>query len=100
VPGGSEAIVSGAAEQLSPYVSELLQALELEDMPVDIDAVLGLAGVAAHSVVRPAAPLTTFVVGYAAGFAAATGQATPEVAMRAASRVADEVARRHGAVQE
>ena len=33
----------------------------------DIDAILGLAGVAAHNVVRPAAPLTTFLAGYAIG---------------------------------
>ncbi|NUR58299.1 MAG: NTP transferase domain-containing protein [Catenulispora sp.] len=34
---------------------------------VDLDAILGLAGVAAHNVVRPAAPLTTFLAGYAIG---------------------------------
>jgi molybdopterin-guanine dinucleotide biosynthesis protein A len=33
----------------------------------DIDAILGLAGVAAHNVLRPAAPLTTFLAGYAVG---------------------------------
>jgi molybdopterin-guanine dinucleotide biosynthesis protein A len=33
----------------------------------DLDAILGLAGVAAHNVVRPAAPLTTFLAGYAIG---------------------------------
>ena len=33
----------------------------------DRDAILGLAGVAAHAVLRPAAPLTTFLAGYAAG---------------------------------
>ncbi|MBC7517383.1 MAG: hypothetical protein H7248_00610 [Microbacteriaceae bacterium] len=41
------------------------------DISVDIDAILSLAGVAAHTVIRPAAPLTTFLVGYAAGRAAA-----------------------------
>ncbi|QTG82339.1 molybdopterin-guanine dinucleotide biosynthesis protein [Arthrobacter crystallopoietes] len=89
--------MAGAEEMLEPFVTELLAALEIEDTPVDLEAVLGLAGVAAHSVIRPAAPVTTFIVGYAAGLAAATGQAAPAVAMRAASRVADEVARRHGA---
>jgi hypothetical protein len=89
--------VASADEILPPFVTELLSALEIEDTPVDIDAVLGLAGVAAHGVVRPAAPLTTFVVGYAAGLAAATGQAAPAVAMRAASRVAEEVIRRRPA---
>lgn len=34
---------------------------------VDVDAVLDLAGAAARAVVRPAAPLTTFLAGLAAG---------------------------------
>jgi molybdopterin-guanine dinucleotide biosynthesis protein A len=38
---------------------------ELTD--ADLDAILGLAGVAAHNVLRPAAPLTTFLAGYAIG---------------------------------
>ena len=33
----------------------------------DREALLTLAGVAAHNVTRPAAPLTTFLAGYAAG---------------------------------
>ncbi|WP_246165462.1 DUF6457 domain-containing protein [Arthrobacter yangruifuii] len=75
-------------EQLEAWSSRLLQALELEGTPVDVSAVLDLAAVAAHSVVRPAAPLTTFIVGYAAGLAAATGQAEDAVAMRSAMAVA------------
>jgi hypothetical protein len=35
--------------------------------PVDVDAVLDLARAAAHGVARPAAPLTTFLAGYALG---------------------------------
>jgi hypothetical protein len=41
--------------------------------PADLDAILGLAGVAAHNVVRPAAPLTTFLAGYAAGLRSSAG---------------------------
>ncbi|MGT2463488.1 DUF6457 domain-containing protein [Sinomonas atrocyanea] len=41
---------------LRAWCAELTQELGLGDLDVDIDAVLGLAGVAAHSVVRPAAP--------------------------------------------
>lgn len=37
------------------------------DLDVDIDAILDLARDAAHQVERPAAPVTTFLVGYAAG---------------------------------
>ena len=46
---------------------ELSAALGLADVPIERDALLSLAGDAAHGVVRPAAPLTTFLAGYAAG---------------------------------
>jgi hypothetical protein len=48
-----------------------------------LDAILALAGTAAHAVVRPAAPLTTFVAGYAAGIAAAGGEPVAEAVVRA-----------------
>ena len=63
-------------ETLEDWCRALLQALELEDVEMDINEVLALAGVAAHSVVRPAAPLTTFIAGFAAGLASGSGQAT------------------------
>ena len=41
----------------------------------DREAILALAGVAAHNVVRPAAPLTTFLAGYAVGLrSSSTGE--------------------------
>ncbi|GAA1347948.1 DUF6457 domain-containing protein [Arthrobacter roseus] len=80
--------MTGHIEVLEPWVEELLTALEIEGTPIDIEAVLDLAGEAAHQIVRPAAPVTTFIVGYAAGLAAATDQATSVVAMKAASGVA------------
>ncbi len=55
----------GAA--LEAWWATLTEALGLDDVPADRDAILGLAGRAAHAVVRPAAPLTTFLAGYAAG---------------------------------
>jgi hypothetical protein len=73
---------------LQDWCERLLAAFELDDSRVDIDAVLGLAGKAAHAVVRPAAPLTTFIAGYAAGLAAGSGQASEEVAMRSALALA------------
>ncbi len=73
---------------LSQWCENLLAAFELEESRVDINAVLALAGKAAHAVVRPAAPLTTFDAGYAAGLAAASGQASEEVAMRSALALA------------
>ena len=77
---------------LSTWAAELRAALGIE-ADVDIPAVLGLAGVAAHSVVRPAAPLTTYLVGFAAGRAAAAGE-DPAEAAAAATRVARELAAR------
>ena len=35
--------------------------------PVDVEALLDLARVAAHQIERPAAPLTTYLLGYAVG---------------------------------
>ena len=52
---------------LAAWVDELCAALGLEQPPADIDTVLALAGRVAHGVVRPAAPLATFLAGYAAG---------------------------------
>lgn len=74
---------------LTEWCGRLLKAYELEDSAVDIDAVLSLAGKAAHGVVRPAAPLTTFIAGYAAGLAVGSGQASEDVAMRSAIGLAD-----------
>lgn len=59
--------------------------------PADIDEILGLAGVVAHGVVRPAAPLSTFLVGYASAVLAAGGM-SPEDAFSQAVAVARELA--------
>lgn len=72
-------------ETLEDWCRALLQAYKLEDVQVDVNAVLALAGVAAHAVVRPAAPLTTFIAGYAAGLAAAPGREADAAAMSAPS---------------
>ncbi|MCC9198419.1 DUF6457 domain-containing protein [Arthrobacter sp. zg-Y820] len=83
-------------EQLEAWCGRLLTALELEGTAVDIGAVLQLASDAAHSVVRPAAPLTTFVAGFAAGLAAGSGQADDDVAMGAAMRAAARECKNYG----
>lgn len=51
---------------LQAWIDELCEELNV-DTDVDIKAVLDLARDTAHSVNRPAAPVTTFIVGYAAG---------------------------------
>ncbi|WP_245635835.1 DUF6457 domain-containing protein [Herbiconiux solani] len=59
--------------ELVEWTAMLLDGLGLDPSDVDIDAVLALAGRAAHGVVRPAAPVTTFAVGYAAGLLIGAG---------------------------
>jgi hypothetical protein len=77
---------------LADWSNEVRAALGIE-ADVDIRSVLGLAGVVAHSVVRPAAPLTTYLVGFAAGRAAALGS-DPVEAAAAATRVVRDLAAR------
>lgn len=78
-------------ETLEAFAAKLTAALDLETLPLDIDQVLNLAGVAARSIVRPAAPLTTFLVGYSAGRAAAAG-ADPAAAIAQAVATASDTA--------
>ena len=92
-----EATVKSQDETLEDWCRALLQALELEDVEVDVNEVLALAGVAAHSVVRPAAPLTTFIAGFAAGLASGSGQATDAISMQAAMGVARQLAKDYAA---
>ncbi|MGO4457635.1 NTP transferase domain-containing protein [Streptomyces sp. M-16] len=66
------------------------------DVDVDITTLLDVARDAAHGVARPAAPLTTFLVGYAAARAEAAG-ADPAQAVAEASRKAAELALRWAA---
>ncbi|WP_345177375.1 NTP transferase domain-containing protein [Streptomyces lavendulae] len=66
------------------------------DVDVDITTLLDVARDAAHGVARPAAPLTTFLVGYAAARAEAAG-ADPARAVAEASRKASELALRWAA---
>lgn len=58
---------------LDRWVAALSAELSVELEDLDVQALLDVARDAAHSVVRPAAPLSTFLVGYAAGKRAAAG---------------------------
>ena len=80
-------------EILREWFSKLVAVLEVRGLDVDIKSVLGLAGKAAHSVLRPAAPLTTFVAGYAAGVAAGSGATTPDAAVNSALDTAFQLCR-------
>lgn len=55
------------SDPLAAWLVELAEALGLDPDVVDRDVVLDLARDAAHAVARPAAPVTTFLVGLAAG---------------------------------
>lgn len=57
-------------------------------LTVDVEVVLDLAGDAAHGVVRPAAPLTTFLVGVAVGRGARLDDAVRAVGRVLARRAA------------
>ncbi|MEU1149018.1 NTP transferase domain-containing protein [Streptomyces sp. NPDC005863] len=59
---------------LDEWISAVKDELGI-DLDVDTGALLDLARDAAHGVARPAAPLTTFLVGYAAAQAASRGGA-------------------------
>lgn len=87
------------AEQLEPWVAEVLAAFDLSDTQVNIDKVLSLAGVVAHGVLRPAAPLTTFISGYAAGLAVGRGEATEQNAMESADSLVREVLKKYLAAE-
>jgi molybdopterin-guanine dinucleotide biosynthesis protein A len=67
---------------LHDWIDELCDALDIET-EVDEALILDLAKVAADNVVRPAAPVTTYLLGYAAGAAAADEDEIERLAARA-----------------
>jgi hypothetical protein len=75
---------------LDGWVAELAAALDVDAGAVDRDLLLDVARDAAHHVARPAAPLTTFLVGLAAGLrgggAEAIGSAAATAQRLAAAR--------------
>jgi hypothetical protein len=74
---------------LEAWLTRLADALGVDASVVDVSLVLDLARDAAHEVARPAAPLTTFLVGYAAGVAGG-GQEKIAAATQTARRLATE----------
>ncbi|WP_320775550.1 NTP transferase domain-containing protein [Streptomyces sp. CRN 30] len=69
---------------LDEWISAAKDELGIE-LDVDTAVLLDLARDAAHGVARPAAPLTTFLVGYAAGRAGGGPEAVDEAARKAAA---------------
>ncbi|GAA1419735.1 NTP transferase domain-containing protein [Streptomyces thermospinosisporus] len=72
---------------LDEWISAVKDELGI-DLDVDTGVLLDLARDAAHGVARPAAPLTTFLVGYAAARAGGDREAVADAARRAAALAA------------
>lgn len=65
---------------LAEWSRRLTQELQLRDLDVDVELLLELARKSAESVIHATAPVTTFLVGYAAGYdagSAGTGNKEP-----------------------
>ncbi|WP_370186801.1 DUF6457 domain-containing protein [Aeromicrobium sp.] len=75
--------MSDRDETIQTWWHELCSELGVDDPGTDAERVLELAAVAAHAVVRPAAPLTTFLAGYAAGLAGGGEDAVRRVVAQA-----------------
>ncbi|MFE9409203.1 NTP transferase domain-containing protein [Streptomyces sp. NPDC006704] len=69
---------------LDEWITAVKDELGIE-LDVDTRVLLDLARDAAHGVARPAAPLTTFLVGYAAAKAGGAGEDVAEAARKAAA---------------
>ena len=80
------------AQVLELWTHRLTQALQILDLKVDPELILDLARKSADSVTHAAAPLTTFLVGYAAGLEAGTGSAGSKSASAASITKAADVA--------
>ncbi|GGV00783.1 hypothetical protein GCM10010495_09630 [Kitasatospora herbaricolor] len=67
---------------LDDWIAEVCTELGIE-LDVDVPGLLDMTRVVAHGVARPAAPLTAFLVGYAAALRGGGAQAVEEANKRA-----------------
>jgi hypothetical protein len=65
---------------LDDWITELAAALGVDPAALDRNLLLDVARDAAHAVARPAAPLTTFLVGLAAGLRGGGKEAVDDAA--------------------
>lgn len=70
---------------LEDWISALCRELALDEASIDEALLLDVARDAAHQVARPAAPVTTFLVGLAAGRAGGTAADVEQAASRAST---------------
>jgi hypothetical protein len=69
---------------LDEWLTAVAAELEVPADALDTDLLLGVAGDAAHAVVRPAAPLTTYLIGVAVGRGVPLADAVQRVRARIA----------------
>lgn len=74
-----------ADTEIDGWITALSQALQIDSTVVDVQALLDVARDAAHGVTRPAAPLSTFLI----GFAAASNGGGPEAVAQACDVAAE-----------
>ncbi|HEY8700743.1 MAG TPA: DUF6457 domain-containing protein [Arthrobacter sp.] len=86
------AVDDDEARVLDHWSHRLAQALQILDLEVDQELLLDLARKSAGSVIHAAAPVTTFLVGYAAGLEAGSGSADSKASSTAAIAKAADVA--------
>lgn len=86
------AVSEHEAQVLDQWSNRLSQALQILDVEVNQELLLDLARESADSVIHAAAPVTTFLVGYAAGLEAGTGSAGSREAFAASVEKAARVA--------
>lgn len=73
--------------ELARWRDALRAELGVDELPCDTDEILHLAFVVSRQVVRPAVPVTAYIVGLATGMAMASGE-DPQAAARRAFDVA------------
>ncbi len=76
---------------LDDWVTKLSQEIGVTSDDIAISEILDLARDAAHAVARPAAPITTFIVGYAAGMRGGGREAIAQTVREALAAIAAEL---------
>lgn len=76
----TNSILQMEAQMTEKWLTQICTVLQVDPAVVDTEVVLDLARDVAHGVERKAAPLTTFVVGYAAGAQAADAERVAQLA--------------------
>ncbi len=77
-------------QHVQEWLGRIAPVLGIEPGLVDETLILDLARDAAHGIARPAAPLTTYLLGLAAGRAGADAAAVRRLAERIAGEIAAE----------